>query len=412
MNIFERIFRGITKSAAPDAKIRRELRVSLRPRFIAGDYKLQNSELIFSAVSRLSNALASMPMQLYQNSSPKYGDWNDLVNFEPNPSQTAFEFFRAFEACRCTYGNGYALKIEEPGREVPYLYLLDPSRVRPVMEEESRELWYRITPDKGPEYFIHNWHVLHVPFISTNGYTGVNPISVLFNTLSYQDSILTFSKDQLERGINAQVVLEAPSNLSDSQRKQTVDSFLKTYKETGGNILLLESGVTAKSINLSPIDAKLFEIEKISRNRVATVYNIPPHMLGNFENSSYNSQEQESLEFLTHTMIPIVTAYEQEFSRKLITKIRRGKGYQYRMKINSLLRADASTMADVHQKAIRGGWMTPNEARADEDLKPDPNGNKLMAARDLTTLEYIIQHPDNTAVSQPKAGKEEEGGSN
>ena len=31
--------------------------------------------------------------------------------------------------------------------------------------------------------------------------------------------------------------------------------------------------------------------------------------------------------------------------------------------MNAILRADAATRADVHQKAIRGGWETPNEAR-------------------------------------------------
>ena len=64
-------------------------------------------------------------------------------------------------------------------------------------------------------------------------------------------------------------------------------------------------------INLSPIDSKIFEVERISRSRVANVYNIPPHMLGDFSNTSFKSQEQQTLDFLSMTMLPIVTAYEQ-----------------------------------------------------------------------------------------------------
>ncbi|HMM31865.1 MAG TPA: phage portal protein [Clostridia bacterium] len=371
------------------------IRSSFLPHWLRGDYTLDNSDLIFSAVSRISNALSAMPMMLYQDARPKKGELSDLVGLEPNPSMTACQFFKTFEACRDTSGNGYALKIETPGRTLPYLYPLDPGRVRPIVEKGSRELWYRVTPEDGTPYFIHNYYILHVPFISTNGYIGVSPISVLNNTLQYQASIEEFSREQLKKGINAQVVLEAPASLGPKQKEDMIASFLETYKETGGNILLLESGVQAKSINLSPIDSKIFEVEKISRSRVANVYNIPPHMMGDFTDTSFTSQEQQMLEFLTLTMLPIVTAYEQEFTRKLVPTVDRLKGYRMRMNINNILRADASTMADVHQKGIRGGWIMPNEARAHDGLPPDKNGNKLLAARDLTTLEYIIQHPDN-----------------
>lgn len=400
-NLKKRLSVKKKSSATSSATSRRvSIRGSFFPHWIRGDYTLDNSELIFSAVSRLANSLSAMPMKLYQDSKPKRGDLTDLVGFEPNPSMTASQFFKTFEACRCTYGNGYALKVEQPGRTYPYLELLDPNKVTPIIERESRELWYRITPEDGSPYYIHNYHILHVPFISTNGYIGVNPISVLQRTLTYQSSIEDFSQKQLEKGINAQVVLEAPANLSEPQKKEMIASFLETYKETGGNILLLESGVTAKSINLSPVDTKLFEVEKISRSRVANVYNIPPHMLGDFTDTSFSSQEQQTLEFLTLTMLPIVTAYEQEFTRKLVSAADRKKGYSLKMNMNNILRADANTMADVHQKAIRGGWHTPNEARRDDGLPDDPCGNKLMIARDLTTLEYAVKHPDNGASTE------------
>lgn len=383
---------------------RRVIRMSFLPHWLRGDYTLDNSDLIFSAVSRISNALSAMPMMLYQNATPKKGDLSDLVGLEPNPSMTACQFFKTFEACRCINGNGYALKIVVPQRSLPYLYPLDPNRVRPILEAESKELWYRISPEDGAPYFIHNFYILHVPFISTNGFIGVSPISVLNNTLQYQANIEKFSHEQLEKGVNAQAVLEAPAALGQTQKEEMIASFLETYKETGGNILMLESGVTAKTLNMSPVDSKIFEVEKISRSRVANVYNIPPHMMGDFTDTSFTSQEQQMLEFLTLTMLPIVTAYEQEFTRKLIVTADRTRGQRMRMNINNILRADASTMADVHQKGIRGGWIKPNEARAHDGYQPDPNGNKLLVARDLTTLEYTIAHPENTKTSDNSKG--------
>jgi len=385
-----------TEKAAspPSAGTRALIRSSFMPRWLRGDYTLHNSELIFSAVSRISNALSAMPVQLYRSTTPVKNDLNDMIGFEPNSNMTSCQFFKTMEACRCTEGNSYALKIFALDGTLSELRPLDPLRVRPILEETSNELWYKITPERGAEYYLHNYYVIHVPFISTNGYTGVNPVSVLFNTLQYNDEIQKFSMSQLDKGINAQVVLEAPANLGQQQKEDMIEDFMTTYKNTGGGILLLESGVQAKSLSLSPVDAKLFEVEKISRSRVAMVYNIPPHLLGDYSDISFSSQEQQMLEFLMLTMLPIVTAYEQELTRKLLTREERRRGYHFVFDMNAILRADAATRADVHQKAIRGGWETPNEARADYGRDKDPNGNKLLVSRDLTTLEYLVKNPD------------------
>ena len=98
------------------------------------------------------------------------------------------------------------------------------------------------------------------------------------------------------------------------------------------------------------------------------------------------------LEFLMLTMLPIVTAYEQELNRKLLSKQQRRQGYHFRFDINAVLRADSATMAEVNYKAVRSGWKTPDEIRADYNLSPLPNGvgKKAMISQDLATLDYTV----------------------
>ena len=391
LDIFRK--RKTEKAANPTSRTLRT--APFFPRFLRSDYTLQNSEIIFSAVTRRANAFSSMPVQLYRGTTQVKNDArNDMINAEPNPNMTACQFFKTMEACCCTEGNAYAIKEYDTDGTLSRLDILDPLRVEPVLEKESRELWYRIRPEQGQDYYIHGFYIIHIPFVSANGIKGVNPVSVLLDTLRYNHEIQEFSVSQLQKGINAQIVAEAPANLGEAQREETVKTLMSTYKESGGNILLLESGVTAKSLNLSPVDNKLFEVEKISRSKVAMVYNIPPHLLGDYSDTSFSSQEQQMLEFLMLTMLPIVTAYEQELNRKLLTREERRRGYHFEIDMNAILRADAATRADVHQKAIRGGWETPNEARSDYGRDKDPNGNKLMVSRDLTTLEWLIKNPD------------------
>ncbi len=140
------------------------------------------------------------------------------------------------------------------------------------------------------------------------------------------------------------------------------------------------------------MDSKLFEVEKITRSKVAMVYNLPPHLLGDYSDISFSSQEQQMLEFLTFTMLPIVTAYEQELDRKLLSKDERRKGYHFKFDMQAILRADAATQAEVDYKAVRSAWKTPDEIRAERNLPPAPGGTgkKLLISQDMATLEYTV----------------------
>lgn len=380
------------------------------PHWLRGDYTLRNSELIFAAVSRISNAFSAMPFQLYQGSKPVYNALNDLVSVAPNPLMTSTQFFRSMEACRCTTGDCYALKVYQPGDEMPRLELLDPSRVSPIIEKNSGELWWRIQPDEGAEMYVHDYYMVHVPFLSTNGISGISPVSVLFDTLKYSDSIQEFNVKQLEQGVNSAIVLESPANLGTDQKKAMIEDFMKTYRETSGNILLLESGVTAKTLNLSPVDSMLFEVEKITRSKVAMVYNIPPHLMGDYSESAYNSQEQMALEFQTLTMLPIVTSYEHELNRKLLTSAQRRSGMHWQCDMDALLRADAATMAEVHYKAVRSGWMTPDEIRYVRNMPALPKGvgKYALVSQDLATLDYTVN--DKPKVLMRGVNEGESGG--
>lgn len=399
----KRLFTRKAREAPPSEKEERTVRKRTRQVWkIRADYTLENSEMIFSAVSRIANSLSSMPLRLYKNAKPIMNELAELVCVAPNYTPTC-QWIKTMEACRGTSGNAYAMKIYDAFGKLVRLDVLDPAKVTPMIEQNTKERWYRILNDNGEESLVHGFYIIHVPFISANGHTGINPVSVLFNTVSYNDQMQTFSMDQLDKGINAQIVVEAPANLGKAQREQTIAAMHETWKASSGNVLLLESGLTAKTLNLSPVDTKLFEAEKITRSKVAMVYNIPPHLLGDYSDTSFNSQEQEMIEFLMLTMLPVVTAYEQELDYKLLTPEQRRNGYHFKFDIDAILRADSATRAEVYQKAVRGGWMKPNEVRAEYSKAPDPSGNKLLVSKDLVPLEALVKNPTLSPSVEPAA---------
>ena len=83
--------------------------------------------------------------------------------------------------------------------------------------------------------------------------------------------------------------------------------------------------------------------------------------------------------------------YEDELNSKLLTYEEICDGYHFAFDVNDLSMADAQTRANVHQMYVRGGVMRPNEARARERLPADPNGDTLLASKDLQPLSIIAK---------------------
>jgi len=362
-----------------------------RPR---ADVTLQGHEAIYAAVTRIANTVASIPVHVYkgrerQDTHPL----EKLLNLSPNPSMSAYIFKQTMEAFRNTEGMAYALIIRDGLGEITRLDVLDPTRVRPLIERDSREIWYDITLE-GKTYPIPGYMVLALKHMSANGISGIRPLDVLRGSLDYDAEVKEISLNQLD-GINHGVMLEVPGQTLDETRKaQIVADFLDAYESSGQRVLVLEGGIKATTFNQSPVDAQLMDVERITRNRVATVYNLPPHMLGDYSDTSFSTAEQQMQEFLQLTIIPIVQQWEDELNRKLLSDADYKVGYRFRFDTDSLIRADMVAMANKYQMAIRGGWMRMNEVREREGLPPDPNGDELMCARDIIPLRIMVEHPE------------------
>ena len=362
-----------------------------RPR---ADVTLQGHEAIYAAVTRIANTVASIPVHVYkgrerQDTYPL----EKLLNLSPNPSMSAYIFKQTMEAFRNTEGMAYALIIRNGLGEITRLDVLDPTRVRPLIERDSREIWYDITLE-GKTYPIPGYMVLALKHMSANGISGIRPLDVLRGSLDYDAEVKEISLNQLD-GINHGVMLEVPGQALDETRKaQIVADFLDAYESSGQRVLVLEGGIKATTFNQSPVDAQLMDVERITRNRVATVYNLPPHMLGDYSDTSFSTAEQQMQEFLQLTVIPIVQQWEDELNRKLLSDADYKVGYRFRFDTDSLIRADMVAMANKYQMAIRGGWMRINEVREREGLPPDPNGDELMCARDIIPLRIMVEHPE------------------
>ncbi|MEJ9151079.1 phage portal protein [Bacillus smithii] len=347
--------------------------------------QLATNETIFSVVSRLSNSLASLPLKLYQNFDLVTNAASDVLINSPNPNMTSFDLIRNLETARNETGNSYAIIERDIRGQVSRITPLIPTYVEPVLERESQELWYQVIGENGTYYF-HNMDVLHFKHIvGSGGLKGINPIKVLTNTNDFDKAVREFSLNEMQSAPNS-FILKYSANVDTDKRERIINDFKRFYQDNGG-ILFQEPGVEIDPIERKFIAADIFTSERITRSRVANVFNIPVTMLNDTEGQSYSSNEQLMRMFVQLTLMPIVRQYEQEFNRKLLTTAERRAGFYFKFNVNALLRGDTAAQSDYYTKAIRTGWMKPNEVRQLEDLPPEPEGNKLWISGDLYPMD-------------------------
>lgn len=364
--------------------------------------KLANNETIFSVVSRLSNIIASLPIKMYKNYDLENNAASDVLMNGPNQNMTSFDFIRNMETARNETGNTYALIERDIRGQVFRVTPLNPIYVEPVLEQESKELWYQVIGDNGTYYF-HNLDVLHLKHIvSSQGLKGINPIKVLTNTIDFDKAIREFSLSEMQSAPNSFIVTYG-TNIDKEKRKEVIEDFKRFYQDNGG-ILFQEPGVTIDQLERKYIAADTFTSERITKSRVANVFNVPVTFLNDNEGQSYGSNEQLMQQFVQLTLMPIIRQYEQEFNRKLLTPAERKAGFYFKLNAGALLRGDTAARTALYHAGIRDGWLTQDDIRRNEDLPPKGGpADQLWISGDM----YPLNMDPNLRRGVKDSGKEQ-----
>ena len=319
-----------------------------------------------------------------------------------------YELINKMETSRNETGNSYVLIQRDLRFQPETLIPLDSTYVTPFINTDDGTLWYQVLGENGT-YYIHNMNMLHVKHITgASRWAGISPISVLKNTIEYDKAVQEFSLTEMQK--KESFILKYAANVKSEIRDAIINDFKRFYSENGG-ILFQEPGVEIDEIQRKYVASDTLASERITRSRVANVFNIPVSFLNDNEGSSYGSNEQIMLQFVTMTLTPIVKQYEKEFNRKLLTKADRQAGMEFKFNLGGLLRGDTTARTSFYQAMLRSGAMKPNEVRALEDLPPEQGmADKLFISGDLYPIDMDPTQRKTTTSTKggDEIGKEKE----
>jgi hypothetical protein len=169
---------------------------------------------------------------------------------------------------------------------------------------------------------------------------------------------------------------------------------------------VLENGMKFHEVGVTNKDAQFLELRKFQITDIARLFRVPPHMIADLERATFSNIEQQSLEFVMHTMTPWAERWEASIESELLLE---RDDIEVEFDFANLMRGDASSRSSYYQSGIQNGWLTRNEARIAENLNPidgldQPLRPLNMVEEDAAEeLELNAQAETQEVVAEPTA---------
>jgi HK97 family phage portal protein len=330
---------------------------------------------VYACVRVLAETMASLPLIVYKKRLDGGKDrvtdhWLYRVLAErPNRFQNPFEWREMLQGHMALRGNAYNQIITNAIGEIVELMPLHPDQIR--MEVlPSGEYRYRFTDRFGQESVLPRGEVWHLRGLSSDGLMGMSPIELsresIGMALAAQDyGARFFANDAKPTG----GWIEFPGSFKDNEAKKV---FRESYQQAQsganrGKVLVLENGMKFHEVGITNKDAQFLELRKFQITDIARLFRVPPHMIADLDRATFSNIEQQSLEFVMHTMTPWAERWEASIESELLLD---DETLEIEFDFANLMRGDAASRAAYYQSGIQNGWLTRNEARIAENLNP------------------------------------------
>ena len=349
---------------------------------------------VYRAVNVISDSIASLPLEPYKLIDDRFvvdvtSKHYNLLNVEPNPLYSKFNFWRALVSNVILQGNGYAY-IERANNGDPIkLTLMDPDAITIYVSKDVVK--YKVS---GAEGFIAACDMIHILNYTKNGYSGISTIEYGSRVLGIAQAADKTAKGFFENGGNMSGIVQVEGRITPEKAalmKAAWNTAFSPYRDgtTPGGIAVMEAGTTYTPISMDPASAQLLESRKWNVTEVARLFGVSPAKLFSQENLAYNSLEHNNIDFLQTTLRPWLEKIENELARKLFRPSVRSTEVA-KFNEDGILRADLETKAAYLSKVIDAGLMTLNEGRKQLGLPSMKNGDVIIVKSGNQPLDKLL----------------------
>lgn len=366
----------------------------------------------FACVTLIARDIAKLSVRLIQKTPDDI--WIETVNpafspvlRKPNHYQTRNQFWESWFLSKLGKGNTYALKDRDNRGVVVGLYVLDPTRVQPLIAQDG-SVFYQLSTDElnglPEQVTVPATEVIHDRFNCLgHPLVGVAPIHAAALAATQGINIQQQSVRLFRNNANPSGILTAPGNISDEDVERLKTEWEKKFSgENYGRVAVLGSALKFEAMSVTARDSQLVEQLKWSSEQVAAVYHVPAFMIGAGAEPNTGNAQERTLRYYTQALQSLIEEAESCLDDGLGLGDKPDLGVEF--DTDNLLRMDTAMLMDVLEKGRN--YLKPNEGRRRLGLPKVAGGDAVYRQQQDFSLEALAKRDaqeDPFATEKPPA---------
>lgn len=312
---------------------------------------------------------------------------------KPNRFQNHIQFKEWWITSKLMRGNAYALKSRDNRGVVTALYLLDPTRVQPMVTSDG-EVYYQlqtdnlagVTNDPSTQAMVPASEIIHDRMNCLfHPLVGLSPIFACglsaAQGLEIQRNQAGFFKNNSSPG----GILTAPGQISDETALRLKSTWEQNYTgNNAGRIAVLGDGLKFEPMRMSAVDSQLIQQLEMSASTVCTAFHVPGFMVGVGAEPAFANGETRTQHYYSQCLQSHIESFELCLDEGLGLDSTPAP-YGVTLDLDALLRMDMSTLVTTLTTGLKGSLITPNEGRKRMSLPPLDGGDTVyMQVQDFS----------------------------
>lgn len=369
----------------------------------AADTSATKLAVVNRCLEVLSDSVGKMPAYCMVSDTRErvYPPVLQLLNLRPNEAMTPFIRKKMLELNRLTTGHAYDWIIRNPMTMEPEQLIPLPSSLVNPWRDTKGKIWYDVThPYTGELMRLSSEDVLHYKAYSTDGLRSISVLQRASEVIGSGLSAQQYQHAYYQSGGQPAGVLQTDTDLGgyvkgkDGKLTNTLkkDALRKEWERVhaGPNnayrTAILDHGLKYTPISSTMRDAQFVESHDVTVLDICNFFGVPAYKV-NSGKQSYSSNEQNAIEYVTGTLHPIITQYEQEQTYKLLLPSQRRQGLELHINMMVELRGDFTSRSNWYEKMRNIGAYSVNDILQHEDLPDAPGGDTRYASWNYCPLE-------------------------
>ena len=363
---------------------------------------------VLRCVKLLSDSVAVLPMQYLRRKGDIFvpdtsSRLHYLLNVQPHPGVSAFDFWRQTVIEILLEGNAYIVPVYNPASmDIDRIVLCARGTVQ---HDTTNDIYTVSDADNGVYGEFDESEIIHLKGIpsESNSKRGISVITHARLTINIAETGAKETLNRCANGGNVRGFLHGSASgvrgLGSDQDEQLEKLAAKTHAgfSNGDPIQTLPKHIEFQPVSLSSTDMQFLETCKFNVREICRFFGVHPSFVFDDTSNNYKSAEMANVAFLSTTLNPLLKNIESEFQRKLIPEWRNGKN-KFQFDRRSIYACDMEGRMKYLTQILGIGGATVNELRRLENMSPVPGGDTVLVSANLRNIKEL----NNQSIDEGK----------